>query len=94
MYKQIPMQNLTPMHKAVVQRLGFKEEVFNYLNNELGDNPKIRLLRPRTQVYVPGSKRKCPFCCMQFNTLFDDVIGDMDIVVLHIKKHPPHNSKL
>jgi hypothetical protein len=67
----------------------FEEEVFNYLNSELGDNPKIRLLRPRTQVYLPGSKRKCPFCCMQINTPFGDVIGDTDIVVFHVKRNTP-----
>ncbi len=67
----------------------FEEEVFNYLNKELGDNPKIRLLRPRTLVYLPGSKRKCPFCCMQINTPFGDVIGDTDIVVFHVKRNIP-----
>jgi len=67
----------------------FELDVYEYLIRELGDHPKIRLLRPRTQVYLPGSKRKCPFCCMQINTPFGDVIGDTDIVVYHVKRNTP-----
>ncbi|MDD1703197.1 MAG: BsaWI family type II restriction enzyme [Methanoregula sp.] len=67
----------------------FELEVYEYLNKELGDHPKIRLLRPRTQVYLPGSRRKCPFCCMQINTSFGDIIGDTDIVVYHVKRNTP-----
>jgi hypothetical protein len=67
----------------------FEKEVFEYLQNELGSEPKIKLLRPRTQVYLPGSKRPQELSCMQINTPYGDIIGDTDIVIYHMKRNIP-----
>jgi hypothetical protein len=67
----------------------FEMEVYDYLKNEIGNHPNIRLLRPKTQVYLPGSKRNYSFSCMQITTSFGDVVGDTDIVVYHQKQKTP-----
>ncbi|MFA4850874.1 MAG: BsaWI family type II restriction enzyme [Methanoregula sp.] len=67
----------------------FETEISDYLASELGNEPLIRLLRPRTKVYLPGSKRNYDFSCMQITTSFGDVIGDTDIVVYQQKRATP-----
>jgi hypothetical protein len=67
----------------------FEREIFDYLKSEIGDNPKIMLLQPRTHVYPPGSERPHTFSCMQITTAWGDVIGDTDIVVYHKKRQKP-----
>jgi len=67
----------------------FEREIFEYLKKEIGDNPKISLLQPKTHVYPPGSKRLHEFSCMQITTPFGDVIGDTDIVVYHNTRKKP-----
>jgi len=67
----------------------FESEVYDYLNNEIGNHPKIKLLRPRTKVYLPGSTRPHTFSCMQITTTHGDIIGDTDIVVYHVKRNTP-----
>ena len=67
----------------------FERGIFEYLNKEIGDNPNIALLKPRTQVYPPGSERAYEFSCMQIITPLGDVIGDTDIVVYHNKRKKP-----
>lgn len=67
----------------------FEKEIFDYLTKEIGLNPKIKLLRPRTQVYLPGSKRPQELSCMQINTTYGSIIGDTDIVIYHTKRAIP-----
>lgn len=67
----------------------FEKEVFDFLMKEIGQHPKIKLLRPRTKVYLPGSKRPQELSCMQINTPYGDIIGDTDIVVYHTKRGMP-----
>jgi len=67
----------------------FEKEVFEYLYTEIGNHPKINLLRPRSKVYLPGSKRPHTFSCMQITTSHGDIIGDTDIVVYHVKRKLP-----
>jgi hypothetical protein len=67
----------------------FEKEVFDYLNAEIGDHPKINLLRPRTKAYLPGSTRPHTFSCMQITTPYGDIIGDTDIVVYHTTRKNP-----
>lgn len=67
----------------------FEHEIYDYLSNELKDNSKIKLLRPRTQVYLPGSKRPHELSCMQITTPYGDIVGDTDIVVYHTKRGIP-----
>ena len=67
----------------------FEREIFEYLKKEIGDNPKISLLQPKTHVYPPGSKRLHEFSCMQIMTPLGDVIGDTDIIVYHNTKKKP-----
>jgi hypothetical protein len=67
----------------------FEKEVFEYLDDEIGNHPKINLLRPRTKAYLPGSTRPHTFSCMQITTPYGDIIGDTDIVVYHTKRKTP-----
>ncbi len=67
----------------------FEKNVYDYLNAEIGNHPKINLLRPRTKAYLPGSVRPQTFSCMQINTPYGDIIGDTDIVVYHVKRRTP-----
>jgi len=67
----------------------FEREIFDYLEKEIGSHPKIKLLRPRTHVYLPGTKRPHTFSCMQIMTPYGDIVGDTDIVVYHIKRETP-----
>jgi len=67
----------------------FEKEIFDFLEKEIGQHPKIKLLRPRTKVYLPGSKRPQELSCMQINTPYGDIIGDTDIVIYHTKRNLP-----
>ncbi|HNX17635.1 MAG TPA: BsaWI family type II restriction enzyme [Methanoregula sp.] len=67
----------------------FEKEVFEYLDAEIGSNPKINLLRPRSRAYLPGSTRPHTFSCMQITTPYGDIIGDTDIVVYHVRRKTP-----
>jgi hypothetical protein len=67
----------------------FEKAVFDQISSEIGDNDKILLLKPKTQVYLPGSKRPQRFTCMQITTPYGEIIGDTDIVVYHTKRKLP-----
>jgi hypothetical protein len=67
----------------------FEKAVYDYLNTEIGDHPKINLLRPRTKAYLPGTTRPHTFSCMQITTPYGDIIGDTDIVVYHTTRKKP-----
>jgi hypothetical protein len=67
----------------------FENKVFDDLVKSFGVDSKIQLLRPRTQVYPPGSKRKHEFSCLQIVTAVGEIIGDSDIVAYHIKRQTP-----
>ena len=67
----------------------FEKEVYDHLDKEIGSHPKIKLLRPRTRVYLPGSKRPHELSCMQITTPYGDIIGDTDIVVYHTTRKIP-----
>lgn len=67
----------------------FEDKVFTDLSNALGENSKIQLLRPKTQVYPPGSKRQHAFACLQIKTNVGEVIGDSDIVAWKPKSQKP-----
>jgi hypothetical protein len=88
------IQNDTENNSAAQSRrskggYSFEKEVFDYLKAEIGNHPKINLLRPRSRVYLPGSTRPHTFSCMQITTTYGDIIGDTDIVVYHVKRKIP-----
>jgi hypothetical protein len=67
----------------------FENEIYEYLQREIGENKRIILLKPKTHVYPPGSEKPPEFSCMQIFTAFGDVIGDTDIVVYDKKLKKP-----
>lgn len=81
--------NSDAQSRRVINGNSFEAEVYNYLNQEIGNHPKIKLLRPRTKVYLPGSTRPHTFSCMQVTTTYGDIVGDTDIVVYHVNRRTP-----
>jgi hypothetical protein len=67
----------------------FEHKIFEYIQNEIKDNPNIVLLKPKTHVYPPGSDRDYDFSCMQIMTPHGDIIGDTDIVVYDKTRKKP-----
>jgi hypothetical protein len=83
------MENSETQSKRSKDGHEFENFIFNILERELGINPKIKLLRPRSQVYLPGSKRPHELSCMQITTPYGDIVGDTDIVIYHTKRGLP-----
>ena len=81
--------NSEAQSRRVLSGNQFEREIFEYIKNEIEHNSNIILLKPRTQVYPPGSDRDPEFSCMQIYTAYGDIIGDTDIVVYDKKKKKP-----
>ena len=81
--------NSDAQSRRVLSGNQFEREIFEYIKNEIGNNPNIILLKPRTQVYPPGSDRDYEFSCMQIMTAHGDIIGDTDIVIYDKKRKKP-----
>ncbi|MFA6332934.1 MAG: BsaWI family type II restriction enzyme [Methanoregula sp.] len=81
--------NSDAQSRRVLSGNEFEREIFDYIKKEIGDNPNVSILKPKTHVYPPGSDRDYEFSCMQILTPHGDVIGDTDIVIFDRKRNKP-----
>jgi hypothetical protein len=87
----MPTVETQSSHQSKASKSGrrFEDEIYQLLVDQITD-PEVSILRPRTQVYKPNTKKSGRrYACLTLHTTIGSIIGDTDIVIFNKKKKEP-----